>query len=374
MRFKIWLENMESAEDIFRRLSGLISSAPTYQAATQSLAKEGIVANFDTNRHSGLGHRWSESFYNGIVGDKGNDKQNPELDRQLASLNSQILSLGFQRLDSTDPFYFFGIPGHKPDGAKGKIHVKIPAERPEFLLDLAQIIKSNLSYVRQFKFSAFGGGFESRRDNFVIYLSKQGEENLNNFRQQISSLGLSTDVGQDFKGEKSGWSLSQTQLVSLRLAAMLVSKPGSPKPTSPSSSHWQTTEKEFLMSDPIGSRYLRDSGTTPTGGSNSSAEYQPKTLVLATKSRPLTINVDTQIGKYVLQQSLGNEAQYFSDPQFQVKKSADGWYLVPNQSAINRTTINGSVVAGATKINPNDSIGIVGKSGNQIAPLRVTSV
>jgi hypothetical protein len=262
MRFKVWLENMESAEDIFKKLSSLILASPTYQAAIQSLSSAGIVPNFDANRHSVLGHKWSETFYKNIAGDKGNEKQNPELDNQLASLNSQIKSLGFTPLDSTDPFYFFAIPGYKPDGAKSKIHIKIPTAKLNLILELVKIIKQNSNYARQFKFSAFGGGFETRRDNFIIYLSKLGEENINELRQKISSLGLSTDVGQDFKGEH-GVSLSQTQLVSLRLAAILVSKPESPTPTSSSSNHWQRTEQEFLLSDPIGSRYLKQN-TKPT--------------------------------------------------------------------------------------------------------------
>jgi len=372
MRFKIWLENMESAEDIFRRLSGLISSAPTYQAAIQGLSSAGIVPDFDTNRHNVLGHKWSETFYNNITGDKGNEKQNPALDNQLASLNSQITSLGFPPVASHDPFYFFAIPGHRPDGAKNKIHVKIPKDKLNLLLDLVKIIKQNSNYVRQFKFSALGNGFETRRDNFIIYLSKLGEENTDELRQKISSLGLSTDIGQDFKGKHNG--LSQTQLVSLRLAAILVGKPGSPAPTSPSSKHWQTTEEEFLMSDPIGSRYLKNRETpTTTPSSTASQDYQPKTLVLSGGNRPLTINVDTQIGKYVLQ-SLGDTAQYFSDMQFRLQKANNGWYLIPNGTAVNKTIVNGSVVSSPTKVQINDQIGIVGKSGRQTMPLKVTNV
>lgn len=361
---------MESAEDIFQRLSSLILAAPTYQAAIQSLSNAGIIPNFDTNRHAVLGHKWSEAFYNSIAGDKGNEKQNPELDNQLASFNSQIKSLGFTPLDSTDPFYFFAIPGYRPDGAKNKIHIKIPTDKINLLLELVKIIKQNSNYVRQFKFSAFGGGFETRRDNFIIYLSKLGEENINELRQNISQLGLSTDVGQDFKGEH-GVSLSQTQLVSLRLAAILVNKPGSPAPKFPSSNHWQRTEQEFLLSDPVASRYIK--GETQQSVDRAPQDYQPKTLVLSGGNRPLTINVDTQIGKYVLQ-SLGDAAQYFSDVQFKIQKANNGWYLVPNNTAVNKTVVNGSVVGSPTKVQINDQIGIVGKSGRQIMPLKVTSV
>jgi hypothetical protein len=378
MRFKLWLENMESAEDIFKRLSSLILAAPTYQAAIKSLSGAGIVPNFDTNRHAILGHKWSETFYNNIAGDKGNEKQNPELDRQIASLNSQIASLGFTPLDSTDPFYFFAIPGYKPDGAKNKIHIKIPTDKINLLLELAKIIKQNSNFVRQFKFSAFGGGFETRRDNFIVYLSKLGEENIDELRQKISRLGLSTDVGQDFKGGH-GVSLSQTQLISLRLAAILVSKPGSPAPKFASSNHWQKTEQEFLMSDPVASPYIRGETQQPAGSApqpvgSASQDYQPKTLVLSGGNRPLTINIDTQIGQPVLGSSLGPLAQYFSNIQFRIQKASNGWYLIPNTTAVNQTIINGSVVRGATRININDQIGIIGKSGRQIMPLRATNV
>lgn len=374
MRFRLWLENMESAEDIFKRLSSLILAAYSYQDAIKSLSSVGIVPNFDVNRHAVLGHKWSETFYNNIAGGEGNEKQNLELDNQLASLNSQITSLGFTPLDSTDPFYFFAIPGYKPDGAKNKIHIKIPTDKINLLLELAKIIKQNSNFVRQFKFSAFGGGFETRRDNFIVYLSKLGEKNIDELRQKISFLGLSTDVGQDFKGGH-GVSLSQTQLISLRLAAILVNKPGSPAPTSPSSKHWQTTEQEFLMSDPVASPYIKGDKQPPATPSNTGfQDYQPKTLVLSGGNRPLTINVDTQIGKPVLGSSLGPIAQYFSDIQFRIEKANNGWYLIPNTTAVNQTIINGSVVRGATRININDQIGIIGKSGRQIMPLKATNV
>jgi hypothetical protein len=378
MRFKIWLENMESAEDITKKFSDIILASPNYQMAIANLLKMGIKPNFDTNRYSGLGHKWSELFYGAIAGDKGSQGGDPDMDRALSNLNSQILALGFNGLDAIEPFYFFGIPGYKPDGAKSKIHIKIPSDKLNLALELAKFIKQNSSYVRQFKFSAFGNSFNSRRDNFIIYLSKSGEENLNQVRQSISQLGLPTDVGEDFKG-KNGSSLSQTQLVSLRLAAMLVNRPNGPQPTSPSASHWQTTEKEFLLSDPVGSRYLKQEAPTsssPTSGpaSDNSQPYQPKTLVLSSAGRPLTINVDTKIGKYSLQQSLGDAAQYFSDMQFDLRKSNDGWYLSPNTTAINRTIINGAVVTKPTRIKINDQIGVVGKSGRQIVPLKITSV
>lgn len=367
MNFKIWLENIESAEDIFNKYSRIILSSPNYQSAIQNLEKEGIKPNFDTSRHGGLGHKWAEVFYQNIAAEGG--EENPELDSQLANLNSQIISMGFKSLDSTDPFYFFGIPNYKPDGAKQKIHVKIPTDKLNLLLELVKLIKEKINYVRQFKFSAFGKGFQTRRDNFIIYLSKTGEQNVNELRQQISSLGLSTDVGVDYKGE-SGWGLSQTQLVSLRLAAILVTRSGSPPPKFQNSSHWQTTEKEFLLSDPIGSKYISNEKTTQSD----SQDYQPKTLILSGGSRPININIDTQIGKYGLQQSLGNNAQYFSNPQFQIKKSNNGWFLIPNNNAVNKTIINGSLVSNNTKLQINDKIGVIGKSGNKIMPLVVTGV
>jgi hypothetical protein len=73
-------------------------------------------------------------------------------------------------------------------------------------------------------------------------------------------------------------------------------------------------------------------------------------------------------------QSLGDVAQYFSDVQFRIQKASNGWYLIPNNTAVNQTIINGSVVRGATRININDQIGIIGKSGRQIMPLKATSV
>jgi len=373
-------KNMEIAEDIFNRFSNIISSSNDYQDAVKKLEKEGVTANFDVNRYPMLGHRWAESFYEAIAigGNKRNRKENYELDKKLNNLSSKVVSLGFEIADSPESsFYFFNIPGYKEEkkrNMRGKIHVKIPPEKPEYILDLVQIIKSNLSFVRQFKFSASWSSFESRRDNFIIYLSMKGEENLNFFREQISSLGLQTDVGEDFTGN-SGGGLSQTQLVSLRLAVMLVSKNGSPPSPNYEAKQFKITQREFLLSDPIGSRYLKDSNPTPEKNKPiSSGEYVPKTLVIQTKSKPLQSNINIEVGKDLLKHFLGDESKYFSQKQFKINKSTNGWYLIPDLSAHNKTIINGSIVDRATRININDQIGIIGNSGNRLVPLRVTSV
>lgn len=383
MNFKIWLENIESAEDITKKYSSIILSSSTYQDAVQNLSKVGVAADFDANRHSGLGHKWKEVFYKVITGDQGGGiltpEKNPELASKLQNLASNVSSMGFPSIDSNEPWYFFGIEGYKSDGANKKLHIKIPVDKLNLALKLAEFIKQNSANVRQFKFASKGSSFESRRDNFVIYLSKQGEANIGEFAKGINALGLATDTGEDFKGDH-GSSLSQTELVSLRLAAMLVSRPGNPEPKFANSSHWQVTEKKFLESDPVGSKYLNNdssasSPATTAPKSSQPQEYQPKTLVLSgAGGRPVTINIDTVIGKTVLRQSLGDQAQYFSDPQFQIKKSNDGWYLVPNNTAVNKTIINGRPASGSVRINLRDRIGVVGKSGNQITPISVTSV
>lgn len=372
MDFKVWLENIESAEDIMKKFSDIILSSSNYQEATQNLAKIGIVADFDVNRHGGLGHKWKDAIYRSVTGDEGGGiftpEKNPELASQLGKLNSQIASMGFKSIDSSDPWYFFGIPGYKSDGANKKIHIKIPPDKLDLTLKLAEFIKQNSANVRQFKFASKGSSFESRRDNCVVYLSKQGESNIDSLRSGIQSLGLSSDVGEDFKGER-GSSLSQTELLSLRLAAMLVSRKGSPQPTFANSSHWQTTEKEFLQSDPVGSKYLNDSSS-----SGSSQGYQPKSLILSGEGRSMTININTTIGKNVLRQTIGDEADYFSNPQFQIQKANDGWYLSTNNNAVNKTVVNGKQVSEPVRLSQNDKIGIVGKSGRQIIPLSITSV
>jgi len=369
---------MESAEDIFKRLSSLILSASTYQGAIKSLSSAGVIPDFGTDQYTQLGHKWKDAFYGLISGDTGGGmfmpETNPDLASKLYTIANRIKSVGFDVID--DPqgsWYFFQIEGYKPDGAKKKIHVKIPADNLEYAVKLAELIKQNLVNVRQFKFAAKGNSFESRRDNFVIYLSKQGESNSEDFIKAIKSLGLSTDVGEDFKGS-TGNSLSQTELVSLRLSAILLSKPGIPRPNFAGQKLWKDTEQEFLMSDPVASPYLKGTGQPPaTQASGGVQDYQPKTLTLYGGNRPLSINIDTQIGKPVLQ-SLGDVAQYFSDVQFRIQKASNGWYLIPNNTAVNQTIINGSVVRGATRININDQIGIIGKSGRQIMPLKATSV
>lgn len=367
---------MEGAEDIFKKLSSLILSSPTYQDAIKNLSTQDVEPDFDVNAYTQLGHNWKDAFYKSITGDKGGGmltpEKNPELASKLDAINAKISSMGFIPIfDPQGSWYFYGIKGYKPDGANKKIHIKIPNNNLELMLKLAELIQQNSINVRQFKFASKGSSFESRRDNFVIYLSKQGETNIAEFIKSINALGLPTDTGEDFKGTYD--SLSQTEIVSLRLAAILLSRPGIPKPKYAASSLWKITEKEFVESDPVASRYLRQnqagSETPPMQGG-----YQPKTLVLTSKGRPVTINIDTQLGKYSLQQSLGDEAQYFSDSQFQIKKSNDGWYLIPSTGAVNQTIINGRPVSGNTRLSINDTIGIAGGSGKQIIPLRVSQV
>lgn len=255
MRFKNWLlQEMESAEDITQKYSRIILGSPDYPSTVRSLNQAGVVADFDVNRHGSLGHKWAELFYKIITADTGGGNDEA-LDRQLASLNSQISSMGFKSLDSSDPFYFFATPGKHDPGNKVKIHVKIPHENLDLLIKLVEIIKQNSSNIRQFKFCSFGGSFKSRRDNFVIYLSKQGEQIIEQITSSIKGIGLKTDIGNDYQGSN-GSSLSQTQLVSLRLAAMIVSRPNAPQAKFANSSMWQTTEKQFVESDPVASIYL----------------------------------------------------------------------------------------------------------------------
>ncbi len=377
MDFRLWIENIESAENITKKYSGVILSSPTYQEAIQNLNKNGVIADFDVNKHASLGHKWKEVFYKVITGDEGGGiltaEKNPGLASKLNILASEISSIGFPEIHSPDPWYFFGIKGHKSDRANKKIHVKIPSDKLDSATRLAEFIKQNSTYVRQFKFASKGSSFESRRDNFVIYLSRQGEENIQDFIKGINGLGLATDTGEDFKGDH-GSSLSQTELVSLRLAAMLVSRPGSPQPKFANSSHWQITEKKFLETDSIGSKYLNSKEETPSVAPQNNQGYQPKTLVLSSTGKPLKININTAIGKSVLKQSVGEESQYFSDPQFQINKTNDGWHLIPNNAAVNKTVVNGKIASGQVRLNLNDRIGIVGKSGKQITPISVTSV
>jgi len=383
MRFKIWLENMESAEDIFKRLSSLILSAPTYQDAIKNLSSAGVIPNFKTDQYTQLGHNWKDAFYNLISGDTSRGmfmpETNPELASKLYTIANRIKSMGFDVTNDTEgSWYFFEIEGYKPDDAKKKIHVKIPPSNLEYAVNLAEFIKQNSANFRKFKFAAKGGSFESRRDNFVIYLSKQGESKIGELTKGINVLGLATDTGEDFTGS-TGNKLSQTELVSLRLSAILLSKPGIPRPNFVTTKLrlWKDTELEFLMSDPVASPYLSGHGQSKTSQNpqSTSQEYSPKTLTIATNGGPININIDATIGAIRLKQYLGQEvSQYFSNPQMLFKKSKDGWYITPVATAVNKTILNGTLLSSPTKIKINDQIGIVGKSGRQITPLRVTSV
>ena len=249
MKYKVWLENMESAESIFKRLSNVIDSGRTYQDAVKSLRDEGVEDPFASGKTPvQVGHKWADSFYNHIVGEKG--VENKELDKELDDLAATMVEEGFLKLNDPNPWHFFVPPGYKKENEKckpnKKIHLKIPKDRLGLLNSLVTIIKQNSKYVRQFKFSKFGGSFETRRDNFIIYLSCLGEENQEVLIKAVQELNLEYDIGQDFKSESDlGITLSQTQLISLKLAFRLVNKPKTPLGSSGSLGFWNT-EMEYL--------------------------------------------------------------------------------------------------------------------------------
>ena len=362
-----------SAADIFKKYSEILISSPNYHSAAQNLIENGVKVDFDINRYSILGHKWKEAIYSFITGDTSGgilkSDSNSKLASELSKIESEIISLGFQSIPSPEgQWSFFDIPGYKPDGAKNKIHVKVPTDKLNLMIDLAKLIKSNYEYFRQFKFAIRGNSFASRRDNFVIYLSKMGEEHTSDIVNKIKSMGLGVDTGEDYKGSK-GTSLSQTELLSLRLSAILVNKTGAPKPSSNFASLWQITEKEFVENDPIIAKYIK-----PTQATAPAAAYEPKTLTLQTKHRNLNFNIKTQLGRSYLQSVIGEEAKFFSDVQFELNKSNQGWILTPNNSAVNKTVVNDKIVNSATLLHVNDIIGIIGSSGNKITPFKVVGV
>ena len=89
-------------------------------------------------------------------------------------------------------------------------------------------------------------------------------------------------------------------------------------------------------------------GTHGICGGCGSVHFGRLILVRESDGAKLSVSVDTEIGKRLLEKVGGEDAQFASSPQFTVKKddTLGGWVLSHASSARNQTFLNGSAIPG----------------------------
>lgn len=86
---------------------------------------------------------------------------------------------------------------------------------------------------------------------------------------------------------------------------------------------------------------------TPADESSSTCASAVRLSLLVDGDRLTSIGVDSFIGKANFRQlSSTSDARFLSDPQFELKKTGDGWVIVHCKSATNETIVNGSKLEG----------------------------
>lgn len=91
-------------------------------------------------------------------------------------------------------------------------------------------------------------------------------------------------------------------------------------------------------------------------------------ISLTTVLGSLNANIETVIGNRALRSIGGEDAQFASSNQFTLFKEKDGWYVLPNVSAVNDTLLNGRKIVSQMKLEPNDVLAI-GKEAKGIVKL-----
>ena len=340
MKFKLWLEAIQSLDSVYQTLSNTIQSSPDYNTAIASLNKTGI--NTPTLRP--IGSRWAANFYDYL---KGNPEgpENPKLDQQLNQTSDQIGKLPNLKelsVDVMNPWHSFQVEQKQPK-SEIKLHIKIPEENLGLITNIAKFVSNNPTLFYQLKYSYSGNSFVSRRDNAVLYLTKEGEEKAKQIYDSLSSMGVSAELGKDFVS-KEGKQLSTTESAAHRLAAILLRKPGAPAP----SWYLGTAAREFIETDPIAS-----GKASKTPAASSEAPVTPKLgeheatahmrIQLSPKNGPpLNIGIGTPIGRRTL--GANPDSKFFGDTQFRLDKDSKHWYITPlpneNSTFLNNKPLN----------------------------------
>jgi len=378
MRFSVWFENIESSSEVVGRISAAIEAASDYDSAVRALVGLGAESPSQTDW---LGSLWEKSIYD-LIASPGEGKADARISGELQRYRKEIGSLPGVRalgVDVNNPWNSFVVEadGRAVESSNVKIHLRVGEDDMEGLLRAARVVSSRRDLFRQFKYSYSSESFTKRRDNMVLYLTRDGQRDVKKILEMLSGVGLKGDLGEDETVEVYGnkEQVSQTERMAYRLAAQLISKRGAPirKMGNGEPMIWKTTGKALSGSDPVVAHY-----TSIASGASGSGGGGPGQLTLSSVSggtRPVRIGINTSIGKSSIEQMMRGDdtVRFWADPQFSVEKGGDGWYLSHAPGARNMTTVNGSPVSGKVRLVAGDSISLQGKSGKQVTPIKVLS-
>ena len=69
--------------------------------------------------------------------------------------------------------------------------------------------------------------------------------------------------------------------------------------------------------------------------------------------------------------AFGSDAQFLSEPQMELAKDGNDWFVVPAKTATNQTMLNGKAISSRTQLSAGDTIA-VGNESKGIVKLPLT--
>lgn len=343
MLFKLWLESADNTlQSIKNKILGVIHSAPDYNTAVSNLQKLGIK---QIEEGKPIGTDWADKIYSFIAQANPHATHNPELEDKIDSIVQQIPS-NFHNIkklknDETNTWNSFAPVPLNDNTSHAKLYIKIPDEEVDKILQVARIISSNPNFVRQFKFSYTSQSFSKRRDNLIIYLTKEGEDQETEFKKQLSSIGLTAEKGSDIKTDFGN--VSGTQTVAHELAEELLKKPGAPE------ARYSRGQSSELI------KILKDRKTKEVVAPKMEKNSHLRIQLMPTTGSPISLGTPLAVGSTILKFP---EGKFYAPQQFQLSKDGDFWTINPLPNTPNATFVNATPITGKVHLKPNDVISV----------------
>lgn len=353
MKFKdfLYLEQIETLDQSYQRLSDVINASPDYNSAINSLVKMGMETP-GNNLGTPIGSVLAKHLYK-LIAHPRTANDDPKIDQELESLVQQISQINNIKkldVDETNKWNAFNIASTN-DKSNSKIYLKVNTGE---IMKIVKFIISQPNSFWQFKFSYNSKSFISRRDNMVLYLSTQGEKDINNIRQSLRSLGIESDATKDFKTEKG--LLTGSDIISHKLAALILKKPGAP------AARWyRGAASEFINSE-------NQPKSIPTETSQQrTANY--RIVLSGQQGSPLTFGIPTSVGSNLLKFS---DSNYYGEEQFRLEKDNNYWYIVPLPNP-NATLVNNKPIREKSVVKNGDVISVGNPAkGTSRGPMKVS--
>lgn len=357
MNFTLWLENIESLDDMIKQIQDIINNN-NYENAIKLLKSKFQFEYSPSNSLAQKGRQFANQFYEVLSGKKKERSSDPKLDEQLKQLANKIqneLNLKLKEIDWNNPWYNFDViqtngdnAGKKAKISDQKLHFKVLPDNLNQVFQIAQIINNNRSRFHEFKMSQSSESFAGRRDNMVAYLSIDGAQDLDNTRKLFGNI--QHEVGKDFYWKDATGKLyptSHTETKSLDLALLLLQKhPDYDGNPSNNKYGFYPREKAYLLQK-------AETPTTKTPPSTQPTVEKGKILITPKQGKPTVLALNAIMGALTWP---SNQKQFLAQQQFQLNKVGNNWQIVPlpaknatflNDQPINKPTLlqNGDVIA-----------------------------